>query len=82
MSFANWVRAHVAPGAPSPPSIIPEPEKGEPEHHDAVTEDELTAGIAAVRAVLEETGYSSFVSDAQCRGLALKVLTAAAEVRG
>lgn len=46
-----------------------------------VTDAEIDAGQQALRAALEETGYSSFVSDEQCRALTVKMLEAAAAVR-
>jgi hypothetical protein len=46
-----------------------------------ITQGELKAGTAAVRAALEKAGYSSFVSDEQCQQVAYDVLKAAVDVR-
>ena len=46
-----------------------------------VPQDEVDAGAIAVRKVLKEAGYSSFVSDEQCWALANSVLNAALKVR-
>lgn len=82
MSFANWLERHMKSNAPPPPPIIAAPTPtDEVAHHSEVTQEELVAGTAAVRAVLEESGYSSFVSDEQARSLAAKVLDAAARAR-
>jgi hypothetical protein len=69
------------------PSPIPVTEVPEIPDHPArpseplVTGAEISAGQVAIRAALEESGYSSFVSDMQCETLATRVLLAAAKVR-
>lgn len=46
-----------------------------------VPETEIQAGMQALRNILEVTGYSSFVSDQQCREITIKILEAALAVR-
>lgn len=40
------------------------------------TEDAIAAGTAAVRAKIDATGYGGWVSDQQCREVAVAVLEA------
>ena len=46
-----------------------------------VPETEIQAGVDAFRAMLEESGYSSWVSDEQVRATVIKILEAALAVR-
>lgn len=46
-----------------------------------VTKGEMTAGITVVRAALEASGYSAFVTDALCERWVYDILMAAAKVR-
>lgn len=46
-----------------------------------VPETEIQAGIEAMRAVLVQAGYSSWVSDEQVRAMVVKILEAALAVR-
>lgn len=46
-----------------------------------VPETEIVAGCAAFRAMLVDSGYSSWVSDEQVRATVEKILKAALDVR-
>lgn len=46
-----------------------------------VPETEIQAGMQALRNILEVTGYSSYISDQQCREIVIKILEAALAVR-
>lgn len=91
--LSEWLSMISHPNAPKPPSPLPEPrkphkvpkhtvdpEKPEPES-PVVTDEEIAAGNAAIRVVLDESGYGSFVSNAQSTSLATAVLLAGAKVR-
>jgi len=46
-----------------------------------MTEKELEAGFRAVRAAIDASGYGGWVSDDDCKSVALEVLLAAERVR-
>lgn len=46
------------------------------------TDEEIAAATAAVRKKIDESGYGSWVSDAQCEDVAKAVLDAVAALRG
>jgi hypothetical protein len=71
-----------APPTPIPVTEVPAiPDHPARPSEPLVTGAEISAGQAAIRAALEESGYSSLVSDMQCETLATSVLLAAAKVR-
>lgn len=45
------------------------------------TEEEIEAGIEALRKMLDDSGYGSWVTDAQCKQGVIAVLEAAEAVR-
>lgn len=95
MNLAEWMRAHgimrTDHKLPSPleqakaPTIPPHPDSATDVHgvafEPAVSPEEITAGNAAIRKVLDESGYGSFVSNEQSTSLATAVLVAAANQR-
>ena len=80
-NFSEWLNKHFKHGIPKVPPIISDSTEVEGPNASLVSEAELIAGQKAVREVLDESGYGSFVSDEQALSLATKILVAAAKVR-
>lgn len=92
--FKTWIGVDSVtpvgePPVPPPPPIAPEervvvpqePPRPAPTRRPLVAEGELEAGHAAMRGILVESGYSSFVSDEQVRHMVTTILVAAAKSR-
>lgn len=80
-NFSEWINTHFKHGTPKVPPIISDNTVVEAPNASLVSEAELLAGQKAIREVLDESGYGSFVSDEQALSLATKVLVAGAKAR-
>lgn len=80
--LSEWFNTHFKhETVPTLPPVISDGSPVEVPDAPLVSEAELNAGQKAIREVIDESGYGSFVSDAQALSLATKVLIAAAKVR-